>query len=178
MRCLTAVCKPFGGCCGGCGSEVYYNEWYNDPPRCCDPCDHCGNWSGCGCGGCGCGSCGCGGCGGGGCGCDGGYSSMGRPGTANMNYAMSPSSKRMIANGQRVNKQSMNNSSYAAKQTIPTPNHAGYAKQSPSYQSQGNGNMNYSGQYAQQSNQPNGYRMARKPQQQQQQNAQQMMYQQ
>ena len=90
-----------------------------------------------------------------------------------MNYAMSPNSKRMMANNQRLNKQSMNNSSYAANQTIPTPNHAADAKQSPS-----SSHANYSGQYAQQSNQPNGYRMARKPQQPQQQNAQQMMYQQ
>jgi hypothetical protein len=25
---------------------VYWSEWHNDPPRCCDPCDHCGNWIG------------------------------------------------------------------------------------------------------------------------------------
>jgi hypothetical protein len=82
-----------------------------------------------------------------------------------MSYAMSPSSKRMMVAKQGVNKPSMNGANYA---TIPTPGHVGQAKQSPS-------NMNYSGQYAQQSNQPNKYRVARKPQQQ---NAQQMMYQQ
>ncbi len=37
-----------GGCCGcnGCSSELYWSEWHNDPPRCCDPCDRCGNWTG------------------------------------------------------------------------------------------------------------------------------------
>jgi hypothetical protein len=49
--------------CAGCG-ECYWNEWYNDPPSCAEPCDCCGNWAGpghassccnqkpnCGCGG-------------------------------------------------------------------------------------------------------------------------------
>ena len=49
----------FGQCCGrvvgfidrlcgctGCDGELYWSEWHNDPPRCCDPCDHCGNWVG------------------------------------------------------------------------------------------------------------------------------------
>jgi hypothetical protein len=81
----------------------------------------------------------------------------------NMSYAMSPSSKRMMA------KQSMKSSGYVANQTIPTPNHVSQAKQTPN-------NMNYGGgQYAQQSNQPNKYRVAHKPQQP---TAQQMMYQQ
>lgn len=32
--------------CGrGCGS-LYVNEWVNDPPSCCDPCDNCGNYVG------------------------------------------------------------------------------------------------------------------------------------
>jgi hypothetical protein len=32
--------------CGkGCG-EIYWGEWYSDPPDCCDPCDDCGNWVG------------------------------------------------------------------------------------------------------------------------------------
>lgn len=32
--------------CGkGCG-EIYWGEWYSDPPDCCDPCDDCGNWTG------------------------------------------------------------------------------------------------------------------------------------
>lgn len=40
--------KCLGGCCGcgGCDGEIYWNEWHNDPPRCCDPCDKCGNWIG------------------------------------------------------------------------------------------------------------------------------------
>jgi hypothetical protein len=25
---------------------VYWSEWHNDPPRCCDPCDCHGNWTG------------------------------------------------------------------------------------------------------------------------------------
>ena len=41
----------------GCSGEVYWSEWHNDPPRCCDPCNRCGQWvgpsAGCGCGGCG-----------------------------------------------------------------------------------------------------------------------------
>lgn len=32
--------------CGGCDGELYFSEWHNDPPRCCDPCDKCGNWVG------------------------------------------------------------------------------------------------------------------------------------
>lgn len=42
---------PFGlarfmGTCGaGCGS-MYVNEWVNDPPDACDPCDDCGNFIG------------------------------------------------------------------------------------------------------------------------------------
>jgi hypothetical protein len=38
----------FNSCCGcsGCDSELYWSEWHNDPPRCCDPCDHYGNWIG------------------------------------------------------------------------------------------------------------------------------------
>jgi hypothetical protein len=37
-----------GGCCdcGGCSSELYWSEWHNDPPQCCDPCDCHGNWIG------------------------------------------------------------------------------------------------------------------------------------
>ncbi len=31
--------------CAGCG-EWYFNEWYNDPPSCAEPCDCCGNWIG------------------------------------------------------------------------------------------------------------------------------------
>jgi hypothetical protein len=32
--------------CNGCDEEFYWCEWYNDPPRCCEPCDRCGNWIG------------------------------------------------------------------------------------------------------------------------------------
>lgn len=46
-------CEPSCGCsgcgcsdCDGCSSELYWSEWHNDPPRCCDPCDRCGNWIG------------------------------------------------------------------------------------------------------------------------------------
>jgi hypothetical protein len=31
--------------CAGCG-ECYWNEWYNDPPACAEPCDCYGNWAG------------------------------------------------------------------------------------------------------------------------------------
>lgn len=31
--------------CNGCG-ETYWDEWRNDPPSCCDPCDCHGNWTG------------------------------------------------------------------------------------------------------------------------------------
>lgn len=37
-------CGPCGS--GGCDREVYWSEWHCDPPRCCDPCDKCGNWVG------------------------------------------------------------------------------------------------------------------------------------
>jgi hypothetical protein len=37
-------CCCTGGC--GCSEEVYWSEWHNDPPRCCDPCDCYGNWTG------------------------------------------------------------------------------------------------------------------------------------
>ena len=52
---FKCVCNEFrwltrpliGGCgCGGCDGECYWSEWHNDPPRCCDPCDDCGNWVG------------------------------------------------------------------------------------------------------------------------------------
>lgn len=32
-------------CSSGCG-EFYYDEWINDPPDACDPCDDCGNYVG------------------------------------------------------------------------------------------------------------------------------------
>jgi hypothetical protein len=37
--------------CTGCDGELYWSEWHNDPPRCCDPCDCHGNWVGGGHGG-------------------------------------------------------------------------------------------------------------------------------
>lgn len=30
----------------GCSGEIYWSEWHNDPPRCCDPCNRCGEWVG------------------------------------------------------------------------------------------------------------------------------------
>ncbi len=46
-RVFTPVCRVFGcGGCSGCDSELYWNEWHNDPPCCHDPCDECGNWVG------------------------------------------------------------------------------------------------------------------------------------
>jgi hypothetical protein len=72
-RMCSALCG--GGSCG-CSGEVYWSEWHNDPPRCCDPCNSCGQWVGpsAGCGGCGCGGCNsCDSCGSGGCGCNEGY---------------------------------------------------------------------------------------------------------
>jgi hypothetical protein len=91
----------------------------------------------------------------------------GRPGSANMSYAMSPSTKRMMVAKQGMSKpQGAPTSSYAS---IPTVKHVGPAMQQTASPSYGN-------QYAQ-SGQPNPYRTARKAQQQQQ-NAQQMMYQQ
>ena len=63
-RCATGCSSACGdGCCGapkgpcaslwnalcgcsGCDCELYWSEWHNDPPRCCDPCDQCGNWIG------------------------------------------------------------------------------------------------------------------------------------
>jgi hypothetical protein len=52
--CAVGCCpgRPLAGCltraltCGsGCG-DVYWDEWINDPPACCDPCDDYGNWTG------------------------------------------------------------------------------------------------------------------------------------
>jgi hypothetical protein len=38
---------PFARCarCQGCG-EMYWGDWFEAPPPCCDPCDQCGNWVG------------------------------------------------------------------------------------------------------------------------------------
>lgn len=66
-RMCSALCG--GGSCG-CSGEVYWCEWYNDPPRCSDPCNRCGQWVGPSAGCCGgggstsCDTCGPGGCGG------------------------------------------------------------------------------------------------------------------
>jgi hypothetical protein len=46
-------CRPNGKCwvlgavcgCSGCG-DLYWNEWYNDPPQCYEPCDCYGNYVG------------------------------------------------------------------------------------------------------------------------------------
>jgi hypothetical protein len=35
----------FGNGCNGCG-EMYWSEWHNDPPVCCEPCDCFGNYTG------------------------------------------------------------------------------------------------------------------------------------
>lgn len=57
--CGSGCCQQKGLCgslwnslcgCSGCDCELYWSEWYNDPPRCCDPCDQCGNWVGPGAG--------------------------------------------------------------------------------------------------------------------------------
>jgi len=40
--------RPFFGCNGGCG-ELYWSEWFSDPPEHCEPCDNYGNWVGTGC---------------------------------------------------------------------------------------------------------------------------------
>ncbi len=42
VDCFTSCCKSSCGCSG----EVYWSEWHNDPPRCCDPCDCYGNFTG------------------------------------------------------------------------------------------------------------------------------------
>lgn len=45
-----SLCPPnlfnaiFG--CSGCDDEIYWSEWFNDPPDCCDPCDDYGYWTG------------------------------------------------------------------------------------------------------------------------------------
>jgi hypothetical protein len=41
---VANCCCCNSGC--GCSEEVYWSEWHNDPPRCCDPCDCYGNWTG------------------------------------------------------------------------------------------------------------------------------------
>jgi len=40
-RLLTRNCY-WGRSCG----ELYWGDWWNDPPDCCDPCDRCGNFTG------------------------------------------------------------------------------------------------------------------------------------
>ena len=48
--CGVASCEPACGCgvetcSSGCG-EVYWGEWTNNPPDCCDPCNNCGDFTG------------------------------------------------------------------------------------------------------------------------------------
>lgn len=60
---LAAVLGGATGCCGdplccleksywrhhwGCSQcgELYWSEWFNDPPECCDPCNNCGDYVG------------------------------------------------------------------------------------------------------------------------------------
>ncbi|MEO2047035.1 MAG: hypothetical protein ABGX16_10720 [Pirellulales bacterium] len=53
IGCKKQTCswwKKLAGClqlcdCAGCGGELYWSEWHNDPPGC-EPCDSCGNWIG------------------------------------------------------------------------------------------------------------------------------------
>lgn len=50
---LVTLFHPITYCGRSCG-EVYINEFHNDPPDCCDPCDRCGQYVGgaCSTGGC------------------------------------------------------------------------------------------------------------------------------
>jgi hypothetical protein len=106
-----------------------------------------------------------------------------------MSYAISPSTKRMIAA-----KQGMKSTGYVANQSIPTPGHVSQSKPSASgemysgqyaqplnQQSAAQSNSQYAAQsnqqYVQQSNPANHYRMARRTPPQQP-TGQQMMYQQ
>jgi len=59
--CCEPCCDPCGYPCGpltwlvgvfargycgpGCGG-LYWSDFHNEPPDCCDPCDRCGNWTG------------------------------------------------------------------------------------------------------------------------------------
>jgi hypothetical protein len=61
-ECGPGPCESCADCCGECGifpflnwnktcgkgcGEIYWGEWYSDPPDCCDPCDQChGQWTG------------------------------------------------------------------------------------------------------------------------------------
>ncbi|MEQ8790760.1 MAG: hypothetical protein RIC55_30965 [Pirellulaceae bacterium] len=42
------MARQMATCGAGCGN-LYINEWINDPPDRCDPCDDCGNWGPRGC---------------------------------------------------------------------------------------------------------------------------------
>lgn len=47
VRAVGRLCRNVcGPGCTGCDGELYWSEWHNDPPRCCDPCNHCGEWIG------------------------------------------------------------------------------------------------------------------------------------
>ena len=43
---VVGIFEKFCGGCNGCSGEVYWSEWHNDPPRCHEPCDCCGNFTG------------------------------------------------------------------------------------------------------------------------------------
>jgi hypothetical protein len=43
VQCRCALVDAFQ--CAGCG-ELYWSEWFNDPPACCDPCDCHGRYTG------------------------------------------------------------------------------------------------------------------------------------
>jgi hypothetical protein len=52
LSCLFALFTPNCWCGPSCGQR-YWGDFYSDPPDCCDPCDRCGNYAGCGCHNCG-----------------------------------------------------------------------------------------------------------------------------
>ncbi len=122
-RMCSAMCG--GGSCG-CSGEMYWSEWHNDPPRCCDPCNRCGQWTGpsAGCGGCSSGGCNsCDSCGTSGCGCNGGGYG-GAPNGDFGGYAVNrPSGAHggsTFAANQRANK-TTNGSAAVARSTTPNP---------------------------------------------------------
>jgi hypothetical protein len=42
---IAGAIKSVASCQKGCG-EIYWGDWFNDPPDDCDPCDDCGNFVG------------------------------------------------------------------------------------------------------------------------------------
>ncbi len=98
--------------CNGCGGEVYWSEWHNDPPYCHDPCNNCGEWIGP--------SCGCNGCGNGGC-CNGGYTQY-RPTNNGAAYARQGTANRTQQVATTRSSQQYQNQprrSYAAQRQMP-----------------------------------------------------------